>query len=140
MMAEKKRFEEEAKQKQIEAEMEQELKRQAQLKLQQQQNQKAVYEMFFYALLAESCFSLSTTCICNSSILKYLYYCRPFLRRPFLALFWVGGVIRAGVKRHDKKDTLVLKSYIYRLWKRKTAFRQKNIKKFNYRFLVLLLL
>uniref|UniRef100_A0A7M5UW36 Uncharacterized protein n=1 Tax=Clytia hemisphaerica TaxID=252671 RepID=A0A7M5UW36_9CNID len=42
MMADKKRFAEEAKQKQIDAEMEQELKRQAQLKLQQQQNQEAV--------------------------------------------------------------------------------------------------
>ena len=57
MMAEKKRFEEEAKQKQIEAEMEQELKRQAQLKLQQQQNQEAVIK-FFNVLLSESCFSL----------------------------------------------------------------------------------
>ena len=106
MMAEKKRFEEEAKQKQIEAEMEQELKRQAQLKLQQQQNQKAVYEMFFYALLAESCFSLSTTCICNSSILKYLYYCRPFLRRPLLALF-----LGRHYKDRRKKADIVLEKY-----------------------------
>ena len=48
MMAEKKRFEEEAKQKQIEAEMEQELKRQAHLKLQQQQlNQEMVWYFLF---------------------------------------------------------------------------------------------